>query len=34
MYQDVQAGDKEVRDANIDTPNAVCNICLAEQLDF
>ena len=23
-----------VRDANIDTPNAVCNICLAEQLDF
>ena len=22
------------RDANIDTPNAVCNICLAEQLDF
>ena len=23
-----------VRDANIDTPNAVCNICLAKQLDF
>ena len=23
-----------VRDANIDTPNAVCNIFLAEQLDF
>lgn len=23
-----------VKDANIDTPNAVCNICLAEQLDF
>ena len=23
-----------VRDANIDTPNAVCNLCLAEQLDF
>lgn len=23
-----------VRDANIDTPNAVCNMCLAEQLDF
>ncbi|WP_296879242.1 DUF2115 family protein [uncultured Methanobrevibacter sp.] len=23
-----------VRDANIDTPNAVCNICLAEQLEF
>lgn len=23
-----------VRDANIDTPNAVCNICLAEQLKF
>lgn len=23
-----------VRDANIDTRNAVCNICLAEQLDF
>ena len=23
-----------VRDANIDTKNAVCNICLAEQLDF
>ena len=23
-----------VRDANIDTPNAVCNICLADQLDF
>ncbi len=23
-----------VKDANKDTPNAVCNICLAEQLDF
>lgn len=23
-----------VKDANIDTPNALCNICLAEQLDF
>ncbi|WP_298502999.1 DUF2115 family protein [uncultured Methanobrevibacter sp.] len=23
-----------VKEANIDTPNAVCNICLAEQLDF
>ena len=23
-----------VRDANIDTPNAVCNMCRAEQLDF
>ena len=23
-----------VKDANNDTPNAVCNICLAEQLDF
>lgn len=23
-----------VRDANIDTPNAMCNLCLAEQLDF
>ena len=23
-----------VKDVNIDTPNAVCNICLAEQLDF
>ncbi|MBR6024792.1 MAG: DUF2115 domain-containing protein [Methanobrevibacter sp.] len=23
-----------VKDANIDTPNAVCNICLSEQLDF
>lgn len=23
-----------VKDANIDTPNAVCNICLAEQLEF
>lgn len=23
-----------VRDANIDTPNAFCNICLAKQLDF
>ncbi len=23
-----------VRDTNIDTPNAVCNLCLAEQLDF
>ena len=23
-----------VKEANIDTPNAVCNICLAKQLDF
>ena len=23
-----------VKEANIDTPNAVCNICLAEQLEF
>lgn len=23
-----------VKDANIDSPNAVCNICLAEQLEF
>lgn len=23
-----------VKDANIDTPNALCHICLAEQLDF
>ena len=23
-----------VRDVNIDTPNAVCNLCLAEQLEF
>ncbi len=23
-----------VKEANINTPNAVCNICLAEQLDF
>ena len=23
-----------VKDSNIDVPNAFCNICLAEQLDF
>ncbi|MBE6492179.1 MAG: DUF2115 domain-containing protein, partial [Methanobrevibacter sp.] len=23
-----------VKDSNIDTPNAVCNICLAEQSDI